>query len=117
MYFRGLHLPISETLFSRWYPSFFLPLLIASGGNAGAQSATLMLRALATGDVKLSDWLRLMGKELLAALLLGITMAVPVRLVASFRSPKIIIVVELSMIFTVLVGSILGCHFHLFLLY
>lgn len=87
---------------------FFLPLLIGSGGNAGAQSATLMIRALATGDVELSDWLRLMGKELLVAMLLGITMAVAVGLVASFRSPEIIVVVGLSMIFTVLVGSILG---------
>ncbi len=87
---------------------FFLPLLIGSGGNAGAQSATLMIRALATGDVELSDWLRLMGKELLVALLLGITMAVAVGLVASFRAPEIIVVVGLSMIITVMVGSILG---------
>lgn len=87
---------------------FFLPLLIGSGGNAGAQSATLMIRALATGDVELKDWFRLMGKELLVALLLGITMALAVGLVASFRSPQIIAVVGLSMIFTVVVGSVLG---------
>ncbi len=87
---------------------FFLPLLIGSGGNAGAQSATLMIRALATGDVELSDWLKLLGKELLVALMLGITMALAVGLVASFRSPEIIVVVGLSMIFTVLIGSILG---------
>lgn len=87
---------------------FFLPLLIGSGGNAGAQSATLMIRALATGDVEMSDWLRLMGKELLVALLLGITMAIAVGLVATFRSPEIIVVVGLSMIFTVLVGCIVG---------
>ncbi len=87
---------------------FFLPLLIGSGGNAGAQSATLMIRALATGDVELNDWLKLMGKELFVALLLGITMAVAVGLVASFRSPEIIVVVGLSMIFTVIVGCILG---------
>src|SRR5690606_10942855 len=35
---------------------FFLPLLIDSGGNAGSQSATLMVRALATGDVHMRDW-------------------------------------------------------------
>ena len=87
---------------------FFLPLLIGSGGNAGAQSATLMIRALATGDVELSDWLKLMGKELFVALLLGLTMALAVGLVASFRSPEIIVVVGLSMVFTVIIGSILG---------
>ena len=87
---------------------FFLPLLIGSGGNAGAQSATLMIRSIATGEVVLKDWLRLTGKELLVALLLGVTMAVAVGLVASFRAPEIMTVVGLSMVFTVLVGSILG---------
>jgi magnesium transporter len=87
---------------------FFLPLLIDSGGNAGAQSATLMVRALATGDVVIKDWLRLVGKELLVALLLGLTMAVAVSIVASFRAPEIIAVVGLSMICTVLVGSLVG---------
>ncbi len=87
---------------------FFLPLLIGSGGNAGAQSATLMIRSLATGEVILKDWFRLTGKELLVALLLGITMAVAVGLVASFRAPEIVTIVGLSMIITVLTGSILG---------
>jgi magnesium transporter len=87
---------------------FFLPLLIGSGGNAGAQSATLMVRALATGDVQMKDWLHLLGKETLVALLLGITMAVAVAAVASFRTPEIIIVVALTMVCIVLVGSMVG---------
>ncbi len=37
--------------------ALFMPLVIASGGNCGAQSATLMVRAIATGDLELSDWL------------------------------------------------------------
>jgi magnesium transporter len=87
---------------------FFLPLLIDSGGNAGAQSATLMVRALATGDVQMKDWLGLLGKELFVALLLGLTMAVAVAAVASFRAPDIIWVVALTMVCIVLVGSIVG---------
>jgi len=87
---------------------FFLPLLIDSGGNAGAQSATLIIRSLATGDVTIKDWMRLIGKELLVAFLLGLTMAIAVSLVASFRAPEIIFVVGLSMILTVLWGSLLG---------
>ena len=47
---------------------FFLPLLIDSGGNAGSQSATLMIRALAIGDVRMRDWFRLGAKELAVAL-------------------------------------------------
>jgi magnesium transporter len=86
----------------------FLPLLIGSGGNAGAQSATLMVRALATGDVVIKDWFRLTGKELLVSLLLGLTMALAVSLIASIRAPEILVVVALSMVGTVLIGSILG---------
>lgn len=87
---------------------FFLPLLIGSGGNAGSQSATLMIRALAMGDVEMRDWFKLLGKELLVSLLLGTTMALGVSLVASFRAPEVITVVALTMILTVIVGSLLG---------
>lgn len=87
---------------------FFLPLLIDSGGNAGAQSATLMIRSLAVGDVKPADWYRLIGKELIVSLLLGVTMAVGVALVASFRSPEVIVVVSLTMVVIVMTGSLIG---------
>ena len=86
----------------------FLPLIIASGGNAGAQSATLMIRSLATGDVESKDWLVLVGKEALVSLLLGITMAIGVSLIASFRAPEIIAVVALTMVLTVMTGSLIG---------
>lgn len=87
---------------------FFLPLLIGSGGNAGAQSATLMVRALATGEVQMRDWLRLMGKELVVALLLGLTMGVAAVLIAAFRSPEIIAVILVTMVCIVVVGSLVG---------
>jgi magnesium transporter len=87
---------------------FFLPLLIDSGGNAGSQTATLMIRSLAIGDVKLNDWYRLIGKEMLVSLLLGVTMAVAVAAVASFRAPEIVMVVAGTMILTVLIGSLIG---------
>ncbi|MDY0161494.1 MAG: magnesium transporter [Bacteroidales bacterium] len=87
---------------------FFLPLLIGSGGNAGAQSATLMIRSLAIGEVLIKDWLRLLGKEFLVALLLGLTMALGVSLIASFRAPEIIAVVAATMVLTVICGSIIG---------
>jgi magnesium transporter len=87
---------------------FFLPLLIGSGGNAGAQSATLMIRSLAIGDVRTKDWLKLFGKELLVALLLGVTMALAVALVATFRAPEVMLVVMATMVLTVLTGSLVG---------
>jgi Mg/Co/Ni transporter MgtE len=45
--------------------------LIDSGGNAGSQAATLMVRGLAMGDTRLRDWSRMIGKEVLVAGLLG----------------------------------------------
>lgn len=87
---------------------FFLPLIIDSGGNAGSQSATLMIRSLATGDIKLSDWYKLIGKELLVSTLLGVTMALGVAAIASFRAPEIILVVSLTMLLVVLAGSLIG---------
>lgn len=88
---------------------FFLPLLIASGGNAGAQAATLMVRALATGEVRSRDWGRMLGREFLVAAALGVTMALAVSGIGVFRGgPDIAMVVASSMIIIVLVGSLIG---------
>lgn len=87
---------------------FYLPLLIGSAGNAGSQSATLMIRSLATGDVEANDWFKLVGKEFLISFLLGITMAAGVSIIASFRSPEIIVVVASTMVITVMAGSLIG---------
>ncbi|OOC48284.1 MULTISPECIES: magnesium transporter [Thioalkalivibrio] len=88
---------------------FFLPLLIASGGNAGAQSSTLMVRAMATGEVTARDWLRLWAKEMGVSLTLGLSMGVAVSLVGLWRGgPEIALLVALSMTIIVTVASILG---------
>jgi magnesium transporter len=88
---------------------FFLPLLIDSGGNAGSQAATLMVRALATGDVKINDWGGMIGREVLLAGLMGLTMAVAVAPIGFIRADaQIAMVVSLSMVLIVIVGSIIG---------
>ncbi len=88
---------------------FFLPLLIGSGGNAGAQSGTLMVRALALGDVHIKDWVHLLGKEVLIALGIGIVMGLAVSLIGIFRAgPDIAVVVAMTMVVVVLFGSLLG---------
>src|SRR5690625_1315509 len=88
---------------------FFLPLLIGSGGNAGSQSATLMVRAIAIGDVQLRDWGRMLGRELAVAGLLGITMAVAASAVGMLRGgPEIAFVVASTMMLVVIVGSVIG---------
>jgi magnesium transporter len=51
--------------------ALFVPLIISSGGNSGSQAATLVIRALALGEVGVRDWWRVMRREILAGLCLG----------------------------------------------
>ena len=51
--------------------ALFVPLIISSGGNSGSQAATLVIRALALGEVTVMDWWRVMRREFLAGLALG----------------------------------------------
>jgi magnesium transporter len=51
--------------------SLFLPLIISSGGNSGSQASTLVIRAMALGEVRVSDWLRVFRREIQMGLVLG----------------------------------------------
>jgi magnesium transporter len=51
--------------------ALFVPLIISSGGNSGSQASTLVIRALALGEVTLGDWWRVMRREIGAGLALG----------------------------------------------
>lgn len=51
--------------------ALFIPLIISSGGNSGSQATTLVIRAMALGEVKLSDWWRVVQREFAAGLALG----------------------------------------------
>lgn len=87
----------------------FLPLVVGTGGNAGTQSATLMIRALATGDVKARDWLRLWGREALVSVALGTTVAIAVWFLGLYRSGvEIAWIAALAMMAVVFVGSMIG---------
>ena len=98
-----------ETLEAAVVLSFFLPLIIGSGGNAGSQGATMMVRALATGDVGPKDWLRLWGRELGVASALGLTMGAAAWGIGLFYGGTMLAnVVFLSMIAVVIFGSMVG---------
>jgi magnesium transporter len=51
--------------------SFFIPMIISSGGNSGSQAATLIIRALSTDDINLEDWKKVLKREFLSGALLG----------------------------------------------
>ena len=88
---------------------FFLPLLIDSGGNAGSQSATLVIRAMTIGDVKIKDWFKMFTKEISVAALMGFTMAAAVSIMGVIRGGlDIAVVVALTMVLIVMIGSLIG---------
>ncbi len=51
--------------------ALFIPLIISSGGNSGSQATTLVIRAMALGEIRLRDWWRVIQRELLAGVVLG----------------------------------------------
>ncbi|MCX7819519.1 MAG: magnesium transporter [Kiritimatiellae bacterium] len=88
---------------------FFLPLLIDSGGNAASQSATLVIRALAIGDIRLRDWLRMAGRELVLSSWLGLTMAAGVFALGLWRSGiGVATVVAAAMFAVVVLNCLIG---------
>jgi magnesium transporter len=52
--------------------ALFVPLIISSGGNSGSQAATLIIRAMALEEITLGDWWRVMRREILSGVILGI---------------------------------------------
>ncbi len=96
----------------------FLPLIIASGGNSGSQAATLVIRALAVGELRHRDWFRVLGREILNGLAIGGTLgAIGLAIVAvgaQFSSiftvhwPLVALTVAISLLVVVLWGSLVG---------
>ncbi len=98
-----------ETLAKYIVLATFLPILIDTSGNAGSQAATLMVRSIALGDVKLNDWVKLIGKELIVSAALGLTMGIGISFMGFIRGgTKIAFVVSLTMITNVIIGSLIG---------
>ncbi len=58
-----------------WILSAFMPLIISTGGNSGSQASTLVIRAMALGEVRLRDWWRVISREIVMGLALGTLLA------------------------------------------
>jgi magnesium transporter len=98
--------------------ALFIPLIVSSGGNAGSQASTLIIRAMALGEVKLRDWWRIVRRESASGLALGVFLALigVVRILvweAAFHSygqhaGLVAITVGLSLVGVVLWGTLSG---------
>jgi magnesium transporter len=105
----GVIAAYQETLEAAIALAFFLPLLIDSGGNTGSQAATLIIRALATDEIRLSEWLGTLLKELGVGFALGMTMAVASFLLGYFRGGwEIGMIVGVSMLGIVMITNLIG---------
>ncbi|MCX6316974.1 MAG: magnesium transporter [Bacteroidetes bacterium] len=56
--------------------AMFIPLIISSGGNSGSQASTLIIQAMAVGELTIKDWWRVMKRELISGLLLGLVLGI-----------------------------------------
>jgi magnesium transporter len=56
--------------------ALFIPLIISSGGNSGSQASTLIIQAMAVGEIRIQDWWKVMRRELLSGLLLGAVLGI-----------------------------------------
>lgn len=98
--------------------ALFVPLIISSGGNSGSQAATLIVRALSLGEVKLRDWWAVMRREILSGLLLGLILGIVgfarIAIWSTFSDiygpywPEIGLTVGISLVGIVLWGTLSG---------
>ncbi len=89
----------------------FIPMLMDTGGNTGSQASTLVIRGLATGELDVQDWYRVLWKELRVSLLVGCALAVVnlVRmLVFTKTSVEVSATVSLTMILCVVIAKLVG---------
>ena len=98
------------TLASAIALTFFIPLIISSGGNSGSQSATLITRALAVGDVDMRDAMRVFLRELGQGLVLGAFLGAIGfgRALMWGNGSEVATVVALTLLFVVITGTIVG---------
>ncbi len=91
----------------------FIPLIISSGGNSGNQSATLIITGLASGEISVRDWLRVVGRELVIGLVLGSFLAlcglvVALLLKEEARTATSMFVVPCTILLVVICGALAG---------
>ena len=87
-----------------------MPIVASMGGNAGTQTMTVAVRALATRDLTRANALRVVGKEVVVGLLNGLLFAVLVGIVAWqwFQEPMLGVVIGIAMIVNLLVAGMAG---------
>ena len=89
----------------------FIPMIMGTGGNCGSQSSTLIIRGLATDEIKLKDIFRVLWKEIRVSIIVGIALSIVngIRIIIQYQNMQFAIVLGLTLIVTVIVSKMLGC--------
>ncbi len=90
--------------------SFFIPILMNTSGSAGTQAATVVVRGLATGEIRLTDVWRVVSKEFLIGILMGIIAGVITALRAILLQGNVMLgfTVAIAMIIAIVIATSLG---------
>jgi magnesium transporter len=90
--------------------AFYVPLLIAAGGNSGSQSSTLVIRGLAVGDIQVKDWWRVLRREIGQGIALGLMLASfgVLRVLAAGDGTRMAMVIALTIVGIVVMGCVVG---------
>lgn len=89
----------------------FVPMLMDTGGNCGSQSSTMIIRGMATDEIKLKDYFKAVWKEIRISVIVGIILSIAngIRIVVQYNDLQIAIVVGITLILTVIFSKFLGC--------
>jgi magnesium transporter len=88
---------------------FFIPILIGSGGNAGSQAVTLIVRAISTNDLRITQYLKAFVKEIFVGAMLGAAMGLSSSVLGFFKAdPTVAVVVGVTMFLIIFVANLIG---------
>ena len=89
----------------------FIPMIMGTGGNCGSQSSTLIIRGLATDEIKLKDVFRALWKEFRVSIVVGVILAIinGIRILIQYHDMQLAIVIGITLIATVTLAKVLGC--------
>jgi magnesium transporter len=115
LFFAALSTAFALKMYQSWLDTYawlvlFIPLIISSGGNSGSQSSTLIISALATKDIELSDWGLIVRREIIMGLLLGGIMGTMGYLCALILAPTMLqaLIIPITILCVVLCGTCMG---------
>ena len=117
--FLMLSATITGTIISRYEETIsaipllvsFIPRLMDTGGNCGTQSSTLVIRGIATDEIRFSDLFKVAFKESRIALIVGAALAVVngLRIIVMYQDPRLAILLGISLMCTVFLAELIGC--------